>query len=79
MRSYGAHRGRGSGGTTSGPEQVVETFWKALEKQDADLLLSTTEPSMRSDFEDALSEGYELKAGLPPARNHLTPPGILAI
>jgi len=57
----------------------VETFWKALEKQDADLLLSTTEPSMRSDFEDALSEGYELKAGLPPARNHLTPPGILAI
>jgi hypothetical protein len=44
----------------------VETFWKALEKQDADLLLSTMEPSMRSDFEDALSEGYELKAGVAP-------------
>jgi len=44
---------------TSGPEQVVETFYKSLEKKDADMLISTIEPSFRSELEDALGKDLE--------------------
>lgn len=44
---------------TSGPEQTVERFWEALEKQDVDMLLSTMEPSYVSDLEEALGEDLE--------------------
>jgi zinc-ribbon domain len=43
----------------SGPEQVVENFYKALEKQDAEMLLGTIEPSFRAELEDALGDDLE--------------------
>jgi|GEM_PF-1592436 len=48
--------------TTSGassPEQVVEDFYKALEKQDAEMLIGTIEPSFRAELEDALGDDLE--------------------
>jgi len=49
----------GGGADTSGAEKVVETFWEAMEKQDVDMLLSTMEPSYRSELEDALGKEYK--------------------
>lgn len=48
----------GSSGA-SGPEQVVEDFYKALERQDADMLLGTFEPSFREELEEALGKNLE--------------------
>jgi hypothetical protein len=51
----------GGGGTsdTSGPEQVVNDFYTALEKGDVDMLIATMEPSFRSELEDALGKKYD--------------------
>ncbi len=44
---------------TSGPEQVVRDFYKAIEKQDAAMLLDTTDLSYRSAIKKALGQDYE--------------------
>lgn len=44
---------------TSGPQQAVDRFWEALEKQDVDMLLSTMEPSYVSDLEEVLGDDLE--------------------
>jgi hypothetical protein len=50
----------GGGDTdTSGPEQVAENFYEAIEKKDADMFIATLEPSYASELKDALGEYYE--------------------
>ena len=49
----------GDNGGASNPEQVVEDFYKALEKQDAEMLIGTIEPSFRAELEDALGDDLE--------------------
>lgn len=49
----------GDNGDVSGPEEVVKKFFKGMEKQDADLLLSTFEPSFRKELKKALGDNYE--------------------
>ncbi len=44
---------------SSGPEQVVLDFFRALEKQDAALLLSTMDPETVDMLEEALGDDYE--------------------
>ncbi|MBC7246418.1 MAG: zinc ribbon domain-containing protein [Actinobacteria bacterium] len=45
-------------GDTSGPEEVVRKFYRAMETQDADLFLEIIEPSFRAELEDALGKNY---------------------
>jgi hypothetical protein len=53
--------GNGATGTdVAEAERVVENFYKSWENRDADMLLSTFEPSFRAEFEDALGEYYDL-------------------
>jgi hypothetical protein len=49
----------GDNGDVSGPEEVVKKFFKGMEKQDADMLLSTFEPSFRKELKKALGDNYE--------------------
>jgi len=49
----------GDNGGASNPEQVVETFYRAMEKQDVDMLLGTIEPSFRAELEEALGDDLE--------------------
>lgn len=44
---------------TSGPEQVVRTFFKALETKNADLLLGTMDPETVDKMEELLGEDYK--------------------
>ncbi|MEW6554913.1 MAG: zinc ribbon domain-containing protein [Actinomycetota bacterium] len=54
----------GDGGSdASSPERVVENFYKAIEKQDVDMLLDTIEPSFREELEDALGENLDVFFG----------------
>ncbi len=50
---------KGGESDTSGPEQVVETLFRALETRNADMLLGTMDPTTRSSIEDALGQDYE--------------------
>jgi hypothetical protein len=51
--------GGGGASDTSGPEQVVNDFYKALEQKDVDMLIAAMEPSFRSELEDALGKKYD--------------------
>lgn len=47
-----------SGGGSNGPEQTVNTFFKAMENKDSKLLLSTFSPSSMQALEDQMGSYY---------------------
>ena len=49
---------KGGGADTSGAEEVVRNFFRALEKRDADLLLETMEPGFVDQLEEILGKDY---------------------
>lgn len=51
---FGGDRGGGSG-----PEETVKAFFRALEREDAEMLLDTMEPSFREELEEALGDHQE--------------------
>ena len=54
-------KGDGNGGSavdSSGPEKVVETFFKSLENQDAKMLVSTMEPDFVDELKSVLGTEY---------------------
>jgi limonene-1,2-epoxide hydrolase len=53
-------KGDDNGGAVdaSGPEKVVETFFKALERQDAKMLVSTMEPAFVDELKSILGSDY---------------------
>ncbi len=48
----------GGGSATSGPEKVVDTFLKAMEEKDAEMLLGTFAPSALEELEDEMGGYY---------------------
>jgi ketosteroid isomerase-like protein len=50
--------GGGGGKAAGNPEQTVENFYNAFEKQDIDMFIATMEPDFVEEMEDALGDEY---------------------